>query len=577
MDDEVVADKAVRRRSIPSKEMYEKHVVSRDKTQSDAEQDCRATQRLLEIASEHSDEITKSINPQELLPVLCDMCVVSDEERRLVAREACRKKQRQILFKCFERAPQPFLQCLESEEKHCGHKYIVALLREQISDTYLASQVSKSRVYEERVLKKKEELIRDVDMTYLSREMYKQNLITPSEFQALRGQSLSKTKSNHLFFDDILISKGPLAYLKFVWCLEEEHEAARHAELYEDIVRCKPTKRKHFFDDSSGSESDEDAPGNHHQSSRLLLKHRAKSQAKDSSPHEPLTGDKYDAMMKSLWGFHQRGEWESLDREIDTLVDDTDSDPQLKIVALLEKARGYILRKNWEIVDNCIEEAQRRIELVLRHDVVNGAYLLCRLELVLSLQHVLLGDFQSAQKHIEKAKAALFDGDISSLSTEYSVWLVYYSCWIQLEEHCQMSEVDVTTESRILSDFRAIIDQEGECKIPSRKWYHDLQDHALLRLAQFYLNCSHFTVGTTRSQENIDQAQELLDSVESSSLSSPRSQALYHTVQSDLSRSTSAKDEAKLQAQRALDISSKCGLMAERDSAELRLKALIQV
>lgn len=517
--------------------------------------------RILELAGVHAEEITKSFNPQELLAILVENAVLCDEERKLIA-GTCRRKQRRQLFECFRRSPETFIQCLENEKTHSGHRYILALVREEVFA--IQSQIKKSKEYEERVFQRKEELVCDIDMNYLLPVLLGQELLTLTESEEIEAQRTCAQKSAYLL-NEILPSKGPLAYLKFVNCLGEEHNVPRHAELFEYIVGHKPKKR--FLEVSFGSESDDETPD--HGLTDIASECKAKRRAIINSPQEPLAGAVYEAIMKVLWEGHHGGDWDVLETEAGTLLNTDSTDSQLKIVVLLEFARSHIFRKNWELVDKHTQSAKSHIEQLFKEDIVNAAYLSCQTELILSLKYLFFGDFQKAQQHLGLAKESLFNGDIQTPFGEYAARLSYCSGCIRLEKLHGLSERDACEESPlVVNDFKAVL---YYAQLDNS--YDSTRVHAYLRLAQFYLNCSHFTAGRAKNQENIDQAQHYLQQVQVSSLLL-RSQAIYYITSSDLARSTSARDEAKVLAQKALDIANNAGFLTEKDAAIRRLDAL---
>ena len=523
---------------------------------------------MLEEASEHSEAITKSLNPRrELIAILVERGVLSDEERKSIVGEVCRNKQRQQLFECLKRQPGSFIHCLEDENTHWGHRYIVALMRGEVQDIYLPSQIRKSKLYEERVLERKQLMICDIDMTYLSQVMYERGLLAPSEYEEIeeiqRLKSRTHGESNRLFFNDILISKGPLAYLHFIHCLEEECKVPRHAEIFEDIVGCKPKgAKKRLLVEISDSESDDDDSG--------LPKSACKRRAIfDSEIQEPLTGAKYNDLMKILWKCHHNGDWDGLESKVKTVVNCSTTEPQLKVVALLEMARGYIFQKNWKLVDKftCLARDETVNAAQCTKLNVNNAYLHCRIKLICTLQHIFLGSFKEAKQYLDEARESLFNVGINMPRSEYAPWLSYCSGFIQLEE-MQSQFPDNDACKLVVTTFQTVIEHAKLFGC-----FDGLVEHSRLRLAQFYLKCSHFTAGTADNPHSIRQAQHYLNSVDISNLSL-RSQAIYHTVCSDMSRNNNEREKAEMHAKTALDISSKAQYMTELEAAKLRLTAL---
>lgn len=515
-----------------------------------------ADTELLQRIGEHSSEIAKSLNPQTLIPLLVEDGSLNDEERRAIV-VASRQIQSKMLLECFKRTPTRFLQCLEEEKDHCGHEYIVDLVKGNVFA--IDSQIEKSKQYRERVKQNREEIIRDLDITYLIQVMLEEHLLTWSESQELEAQATYEGKSTFLL-DEVLDTKGPVAYLKLAECLEQEQSVPRHADIFELITGQKP-RLKPILRPQRNESSEEELESDN----ESIVGSMRKRPAVICPLEEPLTGDAYEALMSKLWRSCHEAQWEALEREVNRLTNDSSStDPQLKVVALLELAKSYVFRHNWANVDKCIQDAESLKCTALDSDKTNTAYLKCRIELVLSLRNLLCGDLKSSIEHLYLAKEALFDGDIIRSCDEEYAWLSYCSGCLQLER--KLSEIH-DQESPHMHFQYAI-----NCACSYSK--DTIQQQSYIRQAECYLGCSLLTVNTTKDQESIKKAEALLKNVEKCANSLTRhSKSLYFIALSDLHRTTGAIEEARKCAQTAVNLSC-VGFMTELQAAEKRLELL---
>lgn len=517
-------------------------------------------EELSHRVSEYAVEIAKSFNPQELVPILVERGLLSDKERKQLVELTCRQGQREKLLEYFRRSPEPFLQCLEREKDHMGHKYIVALVTEV--EFAIKELVQKSKEYEERVKQNRQEIVRDLDMTYLVPVMLKTELLTQIDAAELKEWTTYEEKSIYLL-DEVLVTKGPLAYVCLANCLEREHIVPRHAELFELITGKKP-RSPDMYNDSEGS-SDEESETDHESisSTASTTVPKPKRQAVVCSPEPPLIGAAYESVMKVLWESCHRGQWDILEREARKLTDDDRTDVQLKIIAWVELARSHIFRQNWAKVDDYIQRVRSLIDEA-NISRTNAAYLVSRAELVLFLKYLFIKDLTRAQQQLDLAKEALFNVDISVPCEEDAAWILYCNGCLQLEQIWTNHSDSVETKE----DFETAIRHAcSYCK-------DTIQQHSYIRLAQLYLGCSHFNVGTARDQESIKRARDYLGKVWASADSLPsRSEALYFIALSDLHRNTGALEQAQECAQKAVDLAS-AGFRTEQSAAQRRLEAV---
>ena len=111
-----------------------------------------------------------------------------------------------------------FLESVHSETTHLGHGYVNALLQGTFycSDEDLHKAANIRRNVESNMSR-----MMDIDLPFLAPLLYSQFLLTKDE-RALLTTKSEVQNQNALQFFDILETKGPLAYLKFVHCLSQE-------------------------------------------------------------------------------------------------------------------------------------------------------------------------------------------------------------------------------------------------------------------------------------------------------------------------------------------------------------------
>ena len=145
-----------------------------------------------------------------------------------------------------------FLESVQSETTHLGHGYVKDLLQ----GTYYCSDEDLHKACD---IRRKVECslsrMMDIDLPSLVPLLCSQFLLTKDEKTLLTTKSEVQNQ-NALQFFDILDTKGPLAYLKFVHCLSQEPSHPTHKELYELLCQAtegeelllaiceSPTKRK---------------------------------------------------------------------------------------------------------------------------------------------------------------------------------------------------------------------------------------------------------------------------------------------------------------------------------------------
>ena len=144
-----------------------------------------------------------------------------------------------------------FLESVESETTHLGHGYVKALLQ----GTYYCSDDDLHKAADiRRKVESNLSRMMDIELPSLVPFLSSHFLLTKDEKTLLTTKSEVQNQ-NVLQFFDILDTKGPLAYLKFVHCLSQEKSHPVHNELYkllcqsiddEDLTRAvcdRPTKR----------------------------------------------------------------------------------------------------------------------------------------------------------------------------------------------------------------------------------------------------------------------------------------------------------------------------------------------
>ena len=504
------------------------------------------------VAGQYHDEISKVLNPIELMPLLIKEQLLDFNERSVILEDNSKstqyEKSRYILQSLETKGPyaySKFLCCVKAENNHMGHEYIAALLQEKRFCSKV--ELEESSRLKQAIQEHYSEMM-DISLQSLVPLIYSKKLLTEDEKQKLLSQH-NKTRSERIHLLLLLLdTKGPSAHRLFIECLQTDSHPA-HKELYEKLICCSDQiaasrKRKRLVDDYA------------------LALPRRKLLNRQWELQEPLKGERYNTMMREFQSCNHNGDWERLEREAIKYA--KFHFPEYEVVICLERATSWIFRKKPEKVLQLVGKAKQIIETKVHGD--NYRILLGRSESTLSRLFRYLEDLEKASEHIAKAKELLYGTEAG----EDTARVHYNDACITLE--CLDKLPIAPTErdfERIVELFERVIsdDQSHE----NGQGY--LATYAFLHLAQMYLGSTHYTPGTATDHEKIKSAQNYLNAIRYHDLSQ-RSKCLYHVIESDLHRSCEQFDKAKASLDLTLSISKQHKFELEISSAQIRLQSL---
>ena len=499
----------------------------------------------------HYDEISKALNPIQLMPLLCKEGLLEFNDKSLLLGDSktSLEKSCHILNILESKGPlaySKFLSCVQAEKSHMGHEYIASLLQDNCFGSEF--ELKESLKLKEAVNRCTPEMM-DICPRSLVPLMFSKNLLTDEEQQQLLSHH--KTKQERILsLLQLLNTKGPTAHGLFADCLRSESSHPTHNELYVKLLSVANAdqcvilkKRKCTIDETALAVA---LPHN-----KLFRRWELEG---------VLKGHTYNEIMRMFQSCNHNGDWESLEVEATKYMNC--HIPEYQVVAYLEKAISWIFRRKPKIVIELIHEAREIIHNKVHGE--NSSILLGRSEYILSRLHRYLKNYDKAREHVANAKDHLYCVEAG----EDSAFVHYCDACITIE---------CLNESSTQDEFERVDEIFGRAICDDRS--HDsglglVAPHSLIRLAQMYLGATHYSPGMAMNQQNIEHARNCLKAVIYSSLSY-RSRCHYHLMESDLHRNSGNIDGAKQSLHVALSISEKYKFELEISSAQTRLQSLI--
>lgn len=446
-----------------------------------------------------------------------------------------------------------FLEALENEDQHLGHRYIRCLLMDQkYADEEDISTSSKIQV---RVRKNMRRVIKGMKLERaLIDHLYQKNLLTRNEFEELSESGNKGSNDKNLTVLRLLHSKGPTAHLLFAQCLKEETEHSTHRELYqlisgeciagENQQRVSVTSRKRKLEDCERHVSVKRNP------SRLAIEGGLKTV-------------KYFEVMKKIRQYHNQGEWKAVE---DIVQQSANRSVELHVAVLLESCTGLIIRKQRDRVIQVVAKAR---ELCSKIDNNCATYLRGRCEYTMARMHQYANERDKALKYITMARNIQYNvefGEDTAL-TNYCYGCILLECLACSSKSCTNDEIKESAES-----LESAIMPYNKSRI-----YGLNVAHPKIRLAQLHLGSSSCCPGTTTDSKRLGKAQYYLERAAEPSVDSlaPRTQSIYYYTQSDLYRNKGELEEARRYAQKALAIAEANKFTTEIESANARLSQMV--
>lgn len=493
----------------------------------------------------HRGEISNCLNAVELEPHLRERFMLSTDDRSYLRSEATSKRKVDYILDCVERKNlhTKFLECVRSEKAHQGHDYISALLEDR---SYCSDADRRnSDELRERIEGNMTRMM-DIDLPSLVPSLFSQNLVTKDEAKTLTDVSEMQNPKVLLLFD-ILETKGPLAYLRFLHCLSKEKSQPVHSELYELLsVETHGVEGKNVFDCPTKR-----VPN------RLMLE-------------GALVGDEYNQLISRFKVHHHNGDWEAASKEVDICMQSTI--PEICVVGLLEDACGWVYRFNEQKVLIAISQAKE----ICRTKICGGnaVHLEARAEYILSGLYRYLKHYHKSMEHSKNAVVHLFNAEPGEDSAYANYNHACASYALMAEGDFEMSSFTVR---QMVDDFTFAIDTARTQTVSgSNQWSQIVINHSWIRLAMVSLGSIQGVTEITHVRDSIGKASSSLSNVNISCLSN-RTKCLFYQAKSDLHWRRSEVDSAVEMATLAQELAKSCGFIHELESANTRLKYLTAI
>ena len=390
------------------------------------------------------------------------------------------------------------------------------------------------------------ELRRNFDVEDLVPILYAKGLLTPDEFERLTNPAMLMTRQAKVSFVlSLLETKGPMAHLLFVQCLEQESENPSHRELL------------HLFGVTTEV---------------CVLKRKAAGQAtcatvnskfikfipRQAKAHGIIVSQTYLDTVKKIHGLQYEGNCKAAIIEVE--VHKTAGKVELYVALMCRNWYAYVnCHRSPQEIEGMVEDAMKSLQTV---ESDNRAILESRCEWMLSKYYWYMNDKQKAQHHIDKS---LIIQSASQVAPGEDTLLTHYgkACTL-LDTLAEEWSTEVAGYARIFienaNDFAV------ECD------YGLYLSHHCIRLAQIYLRSSPQCPGVCNDGE-LQEAALTLSKVDVNSLS-PRTKCLFYITYSDYYRNKANHEKAMSYVQKAHSIAEGRKFDTELKSIEKRFSVL---
>ena len=465
--------------------------------------------------------------------------MLTADDRNYLRCKLTHKHKVEYILDCVEERSlfEKFLESVQSETTHLGHGYVKAIL--EGSSDYCSDDDLRKAANIRRKLESNMSKMMDIDLLSLAPSLYSQFLLTKDERTLLTAKSEVQNQ-NALQFFDILETKGPLAYLKFVHCLSQEPSHPAHKELYELLCQAteggelalaiceSPTKRK---------------------PSRIVME-------------GALTRNKYKRRFATMKEALYRGDWGAVEQEVFKCMQS--EIPEVRVIGLLEDATSRLLHCCDETkVLTIIKQVKELCETKV--DGSNAVFLQGRAEVIVSVLYRYLKQDNKALECATNAMALLFNAEPGedSANANYN-----HACALA-------GKNNPSTAAQIMREFTfavdiGLADQAASCTL--NKWSQIMGYKSLIRQAMFLLDSNNNVPDKIR-QENITKAGLLLSKLNVHSLCN-RIKCLYYLAESELHTQKEEVDCAIKAASDARTLATKYGFALLLRSANTKLSSL---
>ena len=438
-----------------------------------------------------------------------------------------------------------FVQALEKEDEHLGHRYILDLIRgyKHADEEEIALSSRLRKRIEESIVTGKLLTKMNVE-TSLVGHMYTEKLMTEDQLVVLRNCSTTTEKNKMIL--KLLNSKGPLAYIKFLNCLKEnaaDSNLAMHLELFQLIcddtsVEIKVTsvcrKRK--------ARESEEIPVTKRDPIRLEIEGK-------------LITTQYLEVIQKVRLLHNEGQWDAVD---DLVKGCEKKSADFYVAVLLESCTGFITRKCPDKVEEMVRKAREDCKKITNNC---NTFLRGRCEWTLAKLYRYTKENDKALEHIIMARhiqSNVKAGEDSALCN------YCYAC-ILMESLANRFDSYEYEEAKTSLELAIDHANSGDFGLDVA--------HPRIRLAQLYLGSSPQSPGTRTDKDSLKKARSSLDAVSQDTIAI-RTQCIYYYTESDLYRSSGETEKAKHSAQRALSIAKKNNFETEKELITKRLNSL---
>jgi len=492
--------------------------------------------RAVAIASRfrhHRREIRCHLNLAELEPHLRARSMLTAEDRSHLRSGASHQDKVDYVLNLVEHSSlyTQFLESVQNEKAHCGHEYIAALLEgsEYCSD----EEIRISAELKDKVVKSTVEMM-DIDVQTLIPHLTSRLLLTRDETRALCEVRNQKPQ---LLLLDILDTKGPLAYPRFVHCLSQEKTEPVHSPLYELL-----TNSVFLANADEEEEFCENCP--------------AKRQPSLMVMEGALVKKEYKQRFADIKVALYSGDWEAVRKAVDSCL--KSEIPEVRVVGLLEDVIGMVFRCDDDRVLPTIRKAQEICKTKITGS--NALFLEARAEYILSGWYRYLKQYDKAQEHAETAMVLLFNAEPGE-----------DRAYANYNHACAPS----TTTQLMISEFQFAADTGlvEAATDSSSKWCHIVANQSLIRIAMLSLGSTLDVAGISNTQDNITKANASLSSVNFKHLTN-RIKCQFYQAKSDLYMNMNERDSAIKMATRAQELATRCGFVRQLSCANTRLMSL---
>ena len=314
-----------------------------------------------------------------LIPHLCEeglidlQSKIADESQSIIERTECLLA---LLVKGGPKNCTKFLEALQKEDQHMGHKYILALLSgyEYADEDEVTNSLRIRKHIGETAIR--EVLLKGMKLeTALIDHLFNEMLVTEDEFEMLLNCD-TQTERNEMVLK-ILNTKGPTAHLKFAQCLHKESTHVTHHDLFKLICSNK-TLELYILSMNQKRKSREDDEVS--MTKRVPIRLEIEGE---------LVTEEYLKVICNIRFHHNQGEWDAVDKIVE---DCAVKSVEFFVAVMLESCIGFIIRKRLDKVEETVKRARK-----LCSQITNNCktFLRGRCEWILANLYLYTGDHLS--------------------------------------------------------------------------------------------------------------------------------------------------------------------------------------